>query len=75
MGDPSSRGHGGGRPILSAVASGVFEDIEAASAGVRMRESVTEPDPARARRYDEPYAVFASLYPALRDAMHELGRW
>jgi sugar (pentulose or hexulose) kinase len=53
----------------------VFEDIGAASAGVRMRESVTEPDPARARRYDEPFAVFASLYPALRDAMHELGRW
>jgi xylulokinase len=64
-----------GAALLAAVASGVFEDIEAASAGVRMRESVTEPDPARARRYDELYAVFASLYPALRDAMHELGRW
>jgi len=34
------------------------------------------PDPERARRYDELYGIFVSLYPALRDAMHALaGRW
>lgn len=64
-----------GAALLAGVASGVFEDIEAASAGVRLRESITEPDPRRARRYDELYALFASLYPALRDTMHELARW
>jgi xylulokinase len=64
-----------GAALLAGVASGVFEGVEAASAGVRMRESVIEPDPARARRYDELYAVFVSLYPALRDAMHALARW
>jgi xylulokinase len=63
-----------GAALLAGVASGVFEDIEAASAGVRLRESITEPDPERARRYDELYAIFASLYPALRDAMHALAR-
>jgi xylulokinase len=63
-----------GAALLAGVASGVFEDIEAASAGVRLRESITEPDPERARRYDELYAIFASLYPALRDAMHSLAR-
>ena len=61
-----------GAALLAGVASGVFADIEAASAGVRLRESITEPDSERARRYDELYVTFASLYPALRDAMHAL---
>jgi xylulokinase len=61
-----------GAALLAGVASGVFADVEAASAGVRLRESITEPDPERARRYDELYAIYASLYPALRGAMHAL---
>jgi xylulokinase len=64
-----------GAALLAGVAAGVFDDVEAATARVRMRESITEPDPARVRRYDELYATFASLYPALRDAVHELARW
>jgi len=63
-----------GAALLAGVASGVFTDLEAATSSVRLRESITEPDPKRARRYDELYAIFASLYPALRDAMHALGR-
>jgi xylulokinase len=63
-----------GAALLGGVAAGVFADVEDASARVRLREEVTEPDPERARRYDELYAVYASLYPALRDAMHALGR-
>jgi xylulokinase len=64
-----------GAALLAGVASGVFDDIQAACAGVRLRESITDPDPQRASRYDELYSTFASLYPALRDAMHELARW
>ncbi len=30
------------------------------------------PDPARARRYDRVYAVYAGLYPALKASMHQL---
>jgi hypothetical protein len=41
---------------------------------VRLRSEVTEPDAARAGRYEEVYAVSRSLYGALRDQMHELGR-
>ena len=41
---------------------------------MRLRAEVTEPDPARAARYDELYAVYRSLYGSLRDQMHELGR-
>jgi xylulokinase len=63
-----------GAALLAGVASGVFANIEAASASVRLRELITEPDPERVRRYDELYAIFASLYPALRDAMHALAR-
>src|SRR5918999_5077627 len=54
-----------GAALLAGVASGVFADVGAASAGLRMREVITEPAPERARRYDELYAVHASLYPAL----------
>ena len=39
---------------------------------VRLRDEVTEPDPARARHYDELYDVYASLYPATRAAMARL---
>jgi xylulokinase len=63
-----------GAALLAGVASGVFTDIEAATSSIRVRDSITEPDPKRARRYDELYATFASLYPALRDAMHALAR-
>jgi xylulokinase len=61
-----------GAALLGGVAAGVFADVAEASSRVRLREEITEPDPERARRYDELYAVYASLYPALRDAMHEL---
>jgi hypothetical protein len=59
---------------IEGAAAGVFADVGAACAGVRLRDSVTEPDLERARYYDQPQATFASLYPALRDAMHALAR-
>jgi xylulokinase len=61
-----------GAALLAGVAAGVFADVEEASARVRVRAEVTEPDPERARRYDEQYAIYAGLYPALREAMHAL---
>ena len=63
-----------GAALLAGVAAGVFADVEAASERVRLDESVIEPNPERTRRYDELYSTFASLYPALRDAMHALAR-
>jgi xylulokinase len=61
-----------GAALLAGVAAGAFADVNDAAARVRLREEVTEPDPERARRYEELYGVYASLYPALRDAMHAL---
>jgi xylulokinase len=63
-----------GAALLAGVAAGVFEDVGAASARVRLDESVIEPNSERTRRYDELYSTFASLYPALRHAMHALAR-
>jgi xylulokinase len=63
-----------GAALLAGVAAGAFADVEEASAQVRLRAEVTEPDAARAALYDELYAVYRSLYGALRDQMHELGR-
>jgi xylulokinase len=61
-----------GAALLAGVAAGAFADVEEASARVRLRDEVTEPDAERARRYDELYRIYADLYPALRDAMHAL---
>jgi xylulokinase len=61
-----------GAALLAGVAAGVFADVAEASTQVRLRDEVTEPDAERARRYDELYQVYTSLYPALRDAMHTL---
>jgi xylulokinase len=55
-----------GAALLGGVASGVFADArEAVAACVRVRNAM-EPDPEWARVYDEGYARFRSLYPALR---------
>jgi xylulokinase len=55
-----------GAALLGGVASGVFADAhEAVAACVRVRDAI-EPDPEWARVYDEDYARFRSLYPALR---------
>jgi xylulokinase len=63
-----------GAALLAGVAAGLFADVNEAGSRVRLRDEVTEPDPERARRYDELHAVYASLYGTLRGPMHELGR-
>ena len=55
-----------GAALLGGVAAGVFADAhEAVAACVRVRDTV-EPDVAWQGVYDEGYARFRSLYPALR---------
>ena len=63
-----------GAALLAGVAAGEFADVGEASERVRLRSEVTEPDADEARRYDELYAVYRSLYASLKDQMHELGR-
>ena len=64
-----------GAALLAGVAAGAFADVDEASEQVRLREEVTEPDPARARALRRAATrSTASLYGSLRDQMHELGR-
>jgi xylulokinase len=54
-----------GAALLGGVAAGVFADAgEAVAACVRVRDAV-EPDAAWRGAYDEAYARYRRLYPAL----------
>ena len=56
-----------GAALLGGVANGVFADAhEAVEACVRVRDRI-EPDPAWQEAYDEGYARYRGLYPALHE--------
>jgi xylulokinase len=56
-----------GAALLAGVSAGAFADAqEAVEACIRVRERV-EPNPAWASAYEDGYARFRALYPAIRD--------
>jgi xylulokinase len=55
-----------GAALLAGVASGAFADAAEAVAGCVRVTDRTEPDPGWASAYEEGYARFRELYPALR---------
>jgi xylulokinase len=70
----AQEGPGFGAALLAGVAAGVYATIaEACDALVRVATH-TEPDVAHARRYDDYYAVYTSLYPALKGVFGALAR-
>ncbi len=63
----TEQGPGLGGAILAAVGCGAFPDVPSAvQALVKPSGGLTKPDKALTALYDERYAVFASLYPALK---------
>jgi xylulokinase len=68
----SDQGPAYGAALLASVAAGIHANVEQACAGIELRAEADEPDPERARIYDEYHAVYRSLYPATRDQMHSL---
>jgi len=73
----SDQGPALGSALHAAVAAGVHADIYAAAAAMgRVRRDVYEPDPERARAYDELYAIYDSLHDHFgvrrRDLMRDL---
>jgi L-ribulokinase len=73
----SDQGPALGSALHAAVAAGVHRDIYGAAAAMgRVRRDVYEPDPERARAYDELYAIYDSLHDHFgvrqRDLMREL---
>ena len=60
-----------GAALLAGIAGGVFADArDAVSACVRVRETI-EPNAAWARAYEDGYARFRALYPAMKGASWE----
>ena len=57
-----------GAALLAGVGTGVYGSVPEACAATIRIDSRIEPIPANQVRYDEYYAVYRSLYPALKPA-------
>ena len=63
-----------GAAFAAGMGAGVFRSWDAIT-GLTVTAGRTEPDPRTAGRYDELYAVYRSLYPALLEQQHALARF
>ncbi len=61
-----------GAALLAGVAAGVYPNIPAACAQVVRTAPTILPNSAEVTTYSRYYAIYTSLYPALRAAMHAL---
>jgi xylulokinase len=59
-----------GAAILAAVGAEAFASREGAVVAMTSIERRLEPDPTAHARYDEAFAVYRRLYPALRPLFH-----
>jgi xylulokinase len=70
----STEGPAFGAALLAAVGAGAFRSVEEACDALVHVTTRVSPDPVASARLREIHAVHRALYPALRDAMHALGR-
>jgi len=65
-----------GAALLAGVGAGVYGSLEEAArvADQVASAKVVAPDPARARLYDELFALYKELYPQTKAIMHGLGQ-
>jgi xylulokinase len=68
----SDQGPAFGAALLASVAARIHTNVEEACAGIELRADADNPEPTRARIYDEYHAVYRSLYPATQAHMHTL---
>ena len=61
-----SEGAAFGAALLGGVSAGAFSNVQEAEDSCVRTSTVAEPDDAWVRQYDEAYAHFRGLYPALR---------
>jgi xylulokinase len=61
-----------GAAMLAAVGAGWYPRAEAAAGAMVHAAAQVDPEPRHAARYDDVFAVYASLYPALRAAFAQL---
>lgn len=69
-----SEGSAYGAALLAGVGAKVYKSVEeAAQETIQIRECVA-PDLKNVKTYGQLYQVYRSLYPAVRDLSHQLGR-
>lgn len=59
-----------GGAILAAVGNGEFKTVAEASLAVTKTGAVTEPDKALIEKYNEKYAKYTEIYPAVKNLYH-----
>ena len=62
----SEEGPALGAAMLAAVGCGVYGSVEEIAEKMVKVEDTIEPDPSIAAKYDEKYAQFKQIYPALK---------
>jgi len=62
-----------GASVVAGIAAGIFRDVRDATGGKLPWGDVLSPITDRRALYERHYAVFRSLYPALRDTFRALG--
>jgi xylulokinase len=61
-----------GAALLAAVGSGIWPDVPSASHQVTQITGSTEPQSEQTAIYDQQYATYRGLYPALQETFHKL---
>ncbi len=62
-----------GAALLAGVGCGLFNDTDAACAQAVQVTGSTVPHPKAVEKYDQIYAIYGDLYPALKQITHRLG--
>ena len=68
----TEQGPGYGGAMLAAVACGAYPTVQDCAAALVRAQSTTQPDPELVQRYNARYAVWHTLYPALKAAYGEM---
>ena len=63
-----------GVAILAGVCAGLYGSVGEACERMIKTDTTQTPDPKRAAQYQQRYAVYASLYPAMKDAFKRLSK-
>lgn len=61
-----------GAALLAAVGSGIWPDVPTASRQLIQIIGSTEPQSEHTAVYDQQYAIYRALYPALQETFHRL---
>ncbi|MBO5275458.1 MAG: xylulokinase [Clostridia bacterium] len=69
----SKEGPALGVALLAGVGAGIYSSVEQACDAVITYNKPQSPDPVKAARYEECYALFRKLYPALKESYAALG--